>query len=555
MWRVCVLMSVPQRKRRGWWGVALAAVPLCWWIQPPPALHLVSVLLLFTLALLCMALPIGRLGTRMVRFGSAVVLFATLLYGAVIGAIVSLVAGAVAQRVRRGQRELSLYAPVVALSALVSGLFYHEGGPAESVGAPEVWEWLRLLAAAVLFAAIRMVLLWWAEGGRHAHWRQIVRAEAIVEGVTLPAVLAVLMVHREWNWMSVLLACAVGAVGLLAARALIHAHLAQRQIRALRTMHRRLLAHVHPDHLLHDLGADFRRFLHFDRLSLWSYARQEAHLQMVGVYPPQQRSALPPYLPVEGVLGKVLDHKKPLVLADAVRERLPEIARCFTGHLLMMPLAVHGYAWGVLALERDAPREPFVRGDYEDIQVLVDHLTILLENMRLYRQAAEMAVRDSLTGLLNHRRLHERLKEELSRALRYHHPMTVLMIDVDYFKRYNDTFGHQQGDELLRILAETLRQNVRQSDIVGRYGGEEFAIILPETDKHSAGVLARRLCEVVANTPFPGHPGGSPVRCTISIGVASYPEDGFAISDLVAAADAALYRAKRFGKNRVVVAP
>ncbi|MDW8105480.1 MAG: GGDEF domain-containing protein, partial [Armatimonadota bacterium] len=99
-----------------------------------------------------------------------------------------------------------------------------------------------------------------------------------------------------------------------------------------------------------------------------------------------------------------------------------------------------------------------------------------------------------------------------------------------------------------------LQRNVRQSDIVGRWGGEEFAIVLPETDKRSATVLAQRLCEVVAATPFPGHPGRAPVRCTISIGVASYPEDALTVSDLVAAADAALYRAKRYGKNRVVVA-
>jgi diguanylate cyclase (GGDEF)-like protein len=133
--------------------------------------------------------------------------------------------------------------------------------------------------------------------------------------------------------------------------------------------------------------------------------------------------------------------------------------------------------------------------------------------------------------------------------------LTLLMIDVDYFKRYNDTYGHQQGDELLRQIAEILRQNIRQSDIAGRYGGEEFAVILPETDKESAAVLAQRLCEVVARTPFPGYPGGPPVRCTVSIGVASYPEDALTVSDLIAAADTALYRAKRFGKNRVVIAP
>lgn len=543
-------------KRWGVWLLALIGLPVCWWLQPAPAPHPLPILLLLLLTVLTMMLPVGRLGTRRVRFGSAVVFYTMLLYGACAAAAVSLVAGAASQRLRRRERnDIVVYAPVLALSVLVSGMFYHYGRRSHDA-VPASWsDWMRLLAAAVLLLVVRVLLLWWCEGGRLVPRRQVARVEAIVEGVTLPTVLAALLVQQQWGWLSVLPICSVAAVGLLAVRALIHAHQAQRQVRALQTLHHRLIAHLHPDRLLQDLGEELRRLLIFDRLSLWSYARQEAHLQNVGVYPHQERAAFPAYLEVEGILDKTIDRKKPLVFTDGLRARLNEVAEHFQGHLLIIPLAVHEYPWGLLILERSAQREPFVRADYETIQVLVDHLAILLENMRLYRQTAEMAVRDGLTGLLNHRRLYERLKEEVSRSARYHHPMTLLMIDVDHFKRYNDTYGHQQGDELLRILAETLLQNVRQSDVVGRYGGEEFAVVLPETEKESAVILAQRLCEVVANTPFPGYPGGSPVRCTISIGVASYPDDALSVSELVAAADAALYRAKRYGKNRVVVAP
>jgi len=545
-----------QRKQWGIWAITLVCLPLCWWLQPPPVPHLLPVLLLLLLTVLTLILPVGRLGTRKVRFSSAAVFYAGLLYGACVGATISLLAGTVVQRLRLRERsDVLLYVPVLALSALVSGMFYHFGGRLDNV-VPSSWmDWLRLLGAAVLFIVLRVALMWWSEGAHSSHWRHIARAEAMVESVTLPTVLAALLMQREWGWLSVPLLCSVGAVGLLAARALIHAHQAHRQVRALRTLHRHLIAHLHPDRLLQDLGQELRRLLLFDRLSLWSYARQEAHLQIVGVYPQQERAAFPAYLQVEGVLGRAIDGRKPLVLTETLRTRLQGAAEHFQGHVLLIPLAVYEYPWGMLVLERFVHREPFVRADCETIQVIVDHLAILLENMRLYRQKAEMAVRDGLTGLLNHRRLHERLQEELSRSLRYHHPMSLLMIDVDYFKRYNDTYGHQQGDELLRVLAEILQQNVRQSDIVGRYGGEEFAVILPETDKESAVVLAQRLCEVVASTPFLGYPGGPSVRCTISIGVASYPDDGLTVSDLVAAADTALYRAKRYGKNRVAVAP
>ncbi len=544
-----------QRKQSKLWSFAIAGLAVCWWLQPPRLLQVLPVLLLLLLAVLMMALPVGRMSTRPVRFGGAVVLFTTLLYGAVVGSVVGLVAGWLARWVRRDRNDVLLYAPAVVLSAQVSGVLYHHAVP--SAGSPLfTWQgWLFVILCAVLFSVGRIVLLWWSDSGHRSSLRQVARAEGIVDGVTLPAIVAVLSVHRQWGWLSVPLFAVLGTTALLAARALIEAHLARRQIRTLQAMHRRLIAHLSPDDLLQDLGTELRRLLLFDRLSLWSYARQEAHLQIIGVYPQDERSAFPAYLQMEGVLGRAVDSAKPMVFTDELRRRCPDLAEVFDGHLFILPLVVHRYLWGLLVLERRAHREPFIMADYQTIQVLVEHLAILLENLRLYRQTMDLAVRDGLTGLLNHRRLHERLKEELSRSLRYHHPMTLLMVDVDYFKRYNDTYGHQQGDEVLRTVAEILRQNVRQSDIVGRYGGEEFMIILPETTKSAAVALAQRLCEIVANTPFPGYPGGAPVRCTISIGVAGYPEDGLTASDLVAAADAALYRAKRFGRNRVVVAP
>lgn len=544
-----------RRKRKWMWSIALIGLPVCWWLQPPRLPEVVPALLLLLLAVLMMAIPVGRMGTRTVRFGGSVVFFATLLYGAVAGSVLGLVAGLIAQVRHRERNEILLYAPVVVLSAQASGVVYGWGafiGVAPLSG----WQgWLFVVLAAVLFSVGRTGLLWWLDDVRRADIWRVVRAEAVVDGVTLPAIMAVLSMHREWGWLSVLLLCVLGTIALFSARAFIEAHHAQRQIRVLRTMHQRLIAHLSPDDLVQDLGAGLQRLLPFDRLSLWIYARQEAHLQIVGVYPQDDRSAFPAYLGLEGSLGKVVDNAKPTAYTDTMRARIPDLAKTFEGHLLIIPLAVHQYLWGVLVIERKAQREPFIKGDYQLIEVLVEHLAILLENIRLYRQTADQAVRDGLTGLLNHRRLHERMKEELSRSLRYQHPMTLLMIDVDYFKRYNDTYGHQQGDEVLRILAQILRQNVRHSDIVGRYGGEEFAVVLPETSKDSAVTLAQRLCEVVASTPFPGRRGGPPVRCTISVGVASYPEDGLTVSELIPAADAALYRAKRFGKNRVVVAP
>lgn len=167
---------------------------------------------------------------------------------------------------------------------------------------------------------------------------------------------------------------------------------------------------------------------------------------------------------------------------------------------------------------------------------------------------AQLAVTDGLTGLYNHRHFHERLALEVERSQRNGLPLALLMIDVDHFKHYNDRHGHPAGDELLRDLARLLSDGRRRNDFVARYGGEEFAIVLVDTDKLTAAKLAERLRETVAAHPFPRadeQPGGC---LSISVGVASFPDDAGSVEGLVRAADVALYEVKRGGRNGVVLA-
>jgi diguanylate cyclase (GGDEF)-like protein len=185
------------------------------------------------------------------------------------------------------------------------------------------------------------------------------------------------------------------------------------------------------------------------------------------------------------------------------------------------------------------------------VPAAVLHLRIqkALEHARTRRLAST----DGLTEVYNHRTFQERLSQEIARADRYSRPLSMLMIDVDHFKVYNDTHGHPQGDIVLRDLARLLREMSRTSDTVARYGGEEFAIILPETDSVGAQKIGQRLREQVESYPFPGKglmPGGT---LTISIGVATHAPAG-SKDALLQAADTALYTAKREGRNRVCVA-
>ena len=159
---------------------------------------------------------------------------------------------------------------------------------------------------------------------------------------------------------------------------------------------------------------------------------------------------------------------------------------------------------------------------------------------------------DSLTGVYSRPEFQRRLRNELDRSLRYGHILTLLMVDLDHFKRVNDTCGHPCGDDVLRAVATHLMKEVRNFDSVARYGGEEFVVIMPETGTDGARVVAERLRESIASRPITTSRGNT-VNITVSIGMAAFPDDARSGEDLIAVADVALYAAKDGGRNRVVV--
>jgi diguanylate cyclase (GGDEF)-like protein len=171
--------------------------------------------------------------------------------------------------------------------------------------------------------------------------------------------------------------------------------------------------------------------------------------------------------------------------------------------------------------------------------------------LNLEARLKEMATRDRLTNLFNRQAFDSRLEDEIQRVRRYHRPLSLIMLDVDHFKAYNDAHGHIKGDAVLSELGSLLTASVRNTDFVARYGGEEFAILLPETSKANAGVVAEKVRAAVEAYPFPlreTQPGGA---VTFSVGLASCPDDMADPGDLLESADQALYRAKRQGRNRV----
>jgi len=177
-----------------------------------------------------------------------------------------------------------------------------------------------------------------------------------------------------------------------------------------------------------------------------------------------------------------------------------------------------------------------------------------LQSARRYEEIRRLTFIDGLTAAFNHRYFQEALAKEVSRHARTGHEFALAMLDIDNFKRINDTFGHPVGDEILKGLVDEMMTNARDSDMVSRYGGEEFAIIFADTPASSAHDAANRIRELVAKREFAITSAGRTLRITVSIGVAVYPHDGTTTTDLVARADAALYFAKKNGKNQVAMA-
>jgi two-component system, cell cycle response regulator len=216
----------------------------------------------------------------------------------------------------------------------------------------------------------------------------------------------------------------------------------------------------------------------------------------------------------------------------------------------LVPIVARDDVRGILLIDRGGGA-PFSQERLGVLSTMASQMGLALENARLYRATLMMSITDGLTGLYNARYFYERLEVELSRAKRYERPLTLFMLDIDLFKRFNDTYGHLVGDEALKWLSGMLRSGIREPDTAARYGGEEFCVILPETDEEHAGVLAERIRHSIAETPMELASDLPVMHITVSIGFASLTDDVNTTEELVKRADRALYKAKQEGRNRV----
>ena len=257
--------------------------------------------------------------------------------------------------------------------------------------------------------------------------------------------------------------------------------------------------------------------------------------------------------PGQGMAGRVYQTGKPLIVNDYAHwdGRAKHLRDIPSRAVICVPILWHNRVMGTINVNDESGIRIFDDHDVELLSLFANQAAIAMENARLFEEVQRLAVTDSLTGLANRRALEERLEEELRRAQRYHHLLSVLMIDIDHFKQYNDTHGHPAGDLILQRIARLVRAQVRETDSVARYGGEEFIVLLPETPQASALDVAEKIRAAIAATAFPQaetQPGG---KLTISLGAATWLGQIADARDLIRQADDALYRAKRAGRNCV----
>ncbi len=261
-------------------------------------------------------------------------------------------------------------------------------------------------------------------------------------------------------------------------------------------------------------------------------------------------------IPEEGIIQNIFEFNKPVCRNLDKNEKIIlnleniEMNHSETKSFLALPLKFQKEMLGIFIMEY---REPELFSEYEIklLEVAGEHCGTIIKNITLFEKMEGLAQYDGLTNLHNHRVFQEKLSERIKRVLRNDRPLSLIMLDIDHFKIFNDTYGHSTGDEVLRAVSNVLKEQIRDIDIAARYGGEEFVLILEELNKKQAFEVAERIRFKIANTDF--YLNNQHLKITMSLGIAEFPKDTLDKKELIQMADAALYQAKDNGRNRVEI--
>jgi diguanylate cyclase (GGDEF)-like protein len=337
------------------------------------------------------------------------------------------------------------------------------------------------------------------------------------------------------------------------------------QMELLQDIGMKLVSIINPEELFASIVTETRQRLHYDSCAILEVSGDSLEFKASSGEFPRELIGL--QIPIgKGITGRCALEKRVVNVGDVRLDPgyIPSGIQDIRSEIAC-PVVSEGSLLGVLTVE-SRNEDAFGEDDVRLLSILSLQVAVGMRNARMYAEIEKLAITDPLTGLFNYRYFYQRLGSELARSLRYHHPLSIILIDLDDFKMINDKCGHLLGDQVLRMTAEAIRTNIRrydepmiikgvELDIVSRYGGEEFIIIQPDTPLEGAMVCAERLRTILENRigaqaglPCDGH---SPSRVTGSFGITAFRE-GETMESMIKRADTAMYQAKEKGKNRVI---
>ena len=325
---------------------------------------------------------------------------------------------------------------------------------------------------------------------------------------------------------------------------------ARNQIELLRQAMTAFTSVLNMEQVLKNVLEYLQKLIPYDRVILYMLDGSKLHIQAASGFLPVNDPLDLEITARNPQFEAINRNRTPIFLANALEYRpFESLGPLNCGQSwLGVPLLGHGQVLGYLSIYSDTPA--LYGSEHTRLaEIFANEASIAIENARLFEQVQLLAVTDELTGFYNRRYFYELVEMELARARRYHHATSLILMDIDYFKAVNDRFGHTTGDQVLKELCSRIHGAVRESDIIGRHGGEEFVLLLPETPRDKAVEAAERLRALVESRPI--HSGEHEINITISLGVATVSEKCNTADELFGCADTAMYQAKQAGRNKV----
>ncbi|OWZ84905.1 hypothetical protein CDO51_00425 [Natranaerobius trueperi] len=370
--------------------------------------------------------------------------------------------------------------------------------------------------------------------------------------VSLPIGLLMVFLYSHIDILGIIIMVITLAVNSYIFRLYKKLELFHKELHSLQKTSINLIESMELDDVLKSITESCETLFETKRCAIWMYQNERLELTLIDGSSPEKNHFLNEG---EGIVGKAVQSKSPILVENIFSQEWQEdslIEGVYQEQpsAIAVPLTFYNQVIGAISLSRDGISDTLER---EELSQLIDIFSAqaasALSNALHHQQIENQAITDEKTNLYNYRSFYSQLDDKMKKHPEQ--PLTILMIDIDDFKQYNDRFGHPAGDKVLAQVANLLKENIRENDIAARYGGEEFTIILCGTRGVEAEKVAERIRSAIANYPFPGDQKTPRVKLTVSIGVGEYPKDGDNAIDIIRKADQALYLgSKERGKNR-----